>query len=239
MIPTYWVRPWRSLPTTPGMHRWVWDLRYAPPEVPERGYPINAVPHDTPRSPQGPLVVPGTYTVRLTVGEQTLTAPLAVTMDPRVTTSAEGLAEQLAVERMLARRLPEVDRGGGLGPRGPRAARGARRGGEGAPGARPRGARRAGRGHPRGHQGRGRHAHQPRHPRPRNPRRPRRLALRRRRPGRRGADRRPGRGGGAGRRDPRRDARPLARPRRRAAAAQPQAPGPRPRPRRPRERADG
>ena len=108
MIPTYWVRPWRSLPTTPGMHRWVWDLRYAPPEVAERGYPINAVPHDTPRAPQGPLVVPGTYTVRLTVGERTLTAPLEVTMDPRVSISAEGLAEQLAVERMLARRLPEA-----------------------------------------------------------------------------------------------------------------------------------
>ncbi len=108
MIPTYWVRPFRSLPTTPGMHRWVWDLRYEPPAVGSRSYPISAVPHDTPRVPQGPLVVPGSYTVRLTVGDVTRTAPLRVTMDPRVDTPAAGLARQLELERMLARRMGEV-----------------------------------------------------------------------------------------------------------------------------------
>ena len=34
--------------------------------------PISAVPHDTPRVPEGPLVVPGRYTVRLDVDGQTL-----------------------------------------------------------------------------------------------------------------------------------------------------------------------
>jgi photosystem II stability/assembly factor-like uncharacterized protein len=113
MIPTYWVRPFRALPATPGMHRWVWDLRYAPPEVAERGYPISAVPHDTPRVPEGPLVVPGTYTVRLTASGQATTAPLEVTMDPRVETSAEGLARQLELERMLAARVSEATQAAG------------------------------------------------------------------------------------------------------------------------------
>ena len=108
MIPTYWVRPFRSLPATPGMHRWVWDLRYAPPAVASRSYPISAVPHDTPRVPQGPLVLPGEYTARLTVGDVTRTAALEVTMDPRVTTPREGLARQLELERMLARRMGEA-----------------------------------------------------------------------------------------------------------------------------------
>jgi len=108
MIPTYWVRSFRSLPTTPGMHRWIWDLRYEPPAVASRSYPISAVPHDTPRVPQGPLVLPGDYTVRLTAGDVTRTAPLQVTMDPRVTTSQEGLARQLMLERMLAARMGEA-----------------------------------------------------------------------------------------------------------------------------------
>ena len=107
MIPTYWVRPFRALPTTPGMHRWVWDLRTTAPEVEERSYPISAVPNDTPRVPQGPLVLPGTYTVRLSVDGETRTAPLRVTMDPRIDTPASGLAEQLAVEQQLAGLITE------------------------------------------------------------------------------------------------------------------------------------
>jgi len=66
------------------------------------------VPHDTPRVPQGPLVLPGDYTVRLTVGDVTRTASLRVTMDPRVTTSQADLARQLIQERTLSRRLGEA-----------------------------------------------------------------------------------------------------------------------------------
>ncbi len=105
MIPTYWVRPFRSLPATPGMHRWVWDLREAPPAVETRSYPIAAIPHDTPRVPLGPLVLPGRYAVRLTAGGAVRTAPLEVRMDPRVDTSPEGLARQLELERRLAARM--------------------------------------------------------------------------------------------------------------------------------------
>jgi len=100
-VPTYWVRPPATLSTAPGMHRFVWDLRATPPESTGYGYPISAVAHDTPREPLGPNVQPGRYTVRLTAGGQTVTAPLMVLMDPRVTTPAAGLRQQYEVESHL------------------------------------------------------------------------------------------------------------------------------------------
>jgi photosystem II stability/assembly factor-like uncharacterized protein len=90
--PTYWVRPPRVLPNKAGMQRWVWDLRYAPPEGFPRSYPISAIYRDTPSQPEGPLASPGEYQVRLTVDGRSLTEPLVVKMDPRVTTPPEGVA---------------------------------------------------------------------------------------------------------------------------------------------------
>jgi hypothetical protein len=58
--------PARVLPADGGLHRWVWDLHGAPPESLRHEYPIAAVPHDTPRLPQGPRALPGVYTVKLT-----------------------------------------------------------------------------------------------------------------------------------------------------------------------------
>ena len=96
-VPDYWLRPPQVLATEPGMHRFVWDLRYPPPVVLDYGYPIAAVVHDTPREPRGPWVVPGQYTVRLTVGGREYTQPLTVRMDPRVTTTPAALAPRKAV----------------------------------------------------------------------------------------------------------------------------------------------
>jgi photosystem II stability/assembly factor-like uncharacterized protein len=106
-IPTYWVRMPRILSNTPGMHRFVWDLRETPPQSSEYGYPISAVPHDTPREPSGPLVLPGRYTVRLTAQGKTLTAPLNVIMDPRVLTPPAGLRQQYEVESRLLAMIDE------------------------------------------------------------------------------------------------------------------------------------
>ena len=52
--------------------------------------------------PVGPSVLPGRYTVRLTVNGQTQTQPLVVTMDPRVTTSQAELQRQFALSTKLA-----------------------------------------------------------------------------------------------------------------------------------------
>jgi photosystem II stability/assembly factor-like uncharacterized protein len=107
LIPPYWIKPPQVLPARSGMHRWVWDLRYAAPVAMTHGYPISAVPHATPRQPQGPLAVAGNYRVRLTVDGQRLEASLVLKPNPRVTTSAEALARQLNLATRLAALLTQ------------------------------------------------------------------------------------------------------------------------------------
>ncbi len=102
-IPVWWVRAPRILPADAGLHRWVWDLHGATPQSLRHGYPIAAVPHETPRLPLGPAALPGVYTVKLTVDGHSYTAPLTVKMDPRVKVSAADLAQQDQAEKQLAR----------------------------------------------------------------------------------------------------------------------------------------
>ncbi len=103
LIPLYWLQMPQTLPADAGMHRWVWDMRATPPTATRYEYPISAVPHRTPRTPQGPLVLPGTYTVRLTAGGTVLTAPLVIRMDPRVKASPADLIAMHTAESKLAR----------------------------------------------------------------------------------------------------------------------------------------
>ncbi len=103
-VPTYWVRQPTTLSADKGMHRFVWDLHYPPPEAIEHDYPISAIYMDTPRLPLGPAALPGVYTVKLTANGKSSTQPLAVTMDPRVKTSPLGLAQQFR----LATRLTDM-----------------------------------------------------------------------------------------------------------------------------------
>jgi hypothetical protein len=113
-IPDYWIRPWRPLPATAGLHRFVWDLHYPRPAAAEFSYPISAIPHDTPAEPRGAWALPGTYTVRLTVDGRTVSQPLRVKMDPRVTTPADGLQAQfdrsMETAREMARTLDALHR---------------------------------------------------------------------------------------------------------------------------------
>jgi len=102
VIPPYWVRRSKAPSTEAGMHRWVWDLHYSTPRATHYVYPISAVPHDTPRVPQGPLALPGTYTVRLTVGGQSYDAPLTVKIDPRVKAPLGELQRQFEMQVRLA-----------------------------------------------------------------------------------------------------------------------------------------
>jgi photosystem II stability/assembly factor-like uncharacterized protein len=106
-IPDYWIRPPLRLSTQAGLHRFVWDLRERTPAVLHFTYPIAAVYRNTPRVPRGPWVLPGTYSVRLTVDGQTFAKPLTVRMDPRVETAAEDLAVQHDVSMRLCAVLEE------------------------------------------------------------------------------------------------------------------------------------
>jgi photosystem II stability/assembly factor-like uncharacterized protein len=92
--PAYWFRPPAIPVAAAGMHRFVWDLRYTPPDAPRGSYPMTAVYHDTPREPRGPIALPGEYTVKLTVNGKSFTQPLTVKMDPRVKTLPAALKQQ-------------------------------------------------------------------------------------------------------------------------------------------------
>jgi hypothetical protein len=104
-IPDYWIRPSRPLSAEPGLHRFVWDLRHPPPAVLSFGYPIAAIHGDTPRTPAGPWVMPGEYTVRLTADGRVQAQPLAVRMDPRVKTPEADLRRQLDLSLAVAEAL--------------------------------------------------------------------------------------------------------------------------------------
>ncbi|MHB1838871.1 MAG: WD40/YVTN/BNR-like repeat-containing protein [Acidobacteriaceae bacterium] len=99
LIPAYWPKMHGPLPTTAGMHRWVWDLRATAPTATNYSYPIAAVPHRT------PLVVPGTYTVRLTADGKSETQLLLVKMDPRVRMSQAELEALHTAQATMAASL--------------------------------------------------------------------------------------------------------------------------------------
>ncbi len=71
--------------TARGVNRVVWDLRHEPL--------ASAAPDDAPewrqQADDGPLVVPATYTVRLSVGDTTLEQTVEVEEDPRLDVSTE------------------------------------------------------------------------------------------------------------------------------------------------------
>jgi photosystem II stability/assembly factor-like uncharacterized protein len=96
-VPTYWIRPPQILPARAGMQRFIWDLHYPEPKARSHEYPISAIYRDTPRGPLGPSVLPGDYTVKLTVEGRTLARPLKVEIDPRIKTPRAGLEQQFAL----------------------------------------------------------------------------------------------------------------------------------------------
>ncbi len=61
-VPACWIRPPQVLSAAAGMHRFIWDVHYAPPKVASFSYPIAATPHNTARVPAGPWAMPGTFT---------------------------------------------------------------------------------------------------------------------------------------------------------------------------------
>src|SRR5437867_1326359 len=97
-IPMYWVRPEQMLSAEPGMHRFVWNLHYPPPDALEHEFPISAIYRDTPRYPLGGWVLPGAYTAKLSSGSWSFTKTFSVEMDPRIKTPYIALHKQFEME---------------------------------------------------------------------------------------------------------------------------------------------
>jgi photosystem II stability/assembly factor-like uncharacterized protein len=115
-VPSYWFGVVEKLSKSAGLHRFVWDLRYAPPkplpysfggnllEYTEYTLADHAIPGNTPREqPQGALAVPGNYTVVLSVGGQVLRQNLTIELDPRIHVPTADLQAQLDLEQQIAR----------------------------------------------------------------------------------------------------------------------------------------
>ncbi|HET6840823.1 MAG TPA: hypothetical protein VFK06_03935 [Candidatus Angelobacter sp.] len=109
-FPAYWFRPPLPLVAEAGMHRFVWDLRYTAPSVPQHGYSMATVfGQNVPSEPEGPQALPGSYTLRLTVDGKSYTQPLKLIMDPRVPTSPRDLEKQFALETRISQALGQAN----------------------------------------------------------------------------------------------------------------------------------
>ena len=123
-VPDFWLAPPAVLPKNAGINRFVWDLRYPDPEqllYTYYGVHVNyfeytladhAIPHNTPwHEPQGPMVVPGRYEVRLTAGGQEYRQPIIVKLDPRLKVTTAELRQQLGLAQKIAAHMSATYQG--------------------------------------------------------------------------------------------------------------------------------
>jgi photosystem II stability/assembly factor-like uncharacterized protein len=96
-------KPEKEIKPEAGLNRFVWDLRYDEADrVP--GYFL----WEYNDGAKGPLAAPGKYQVRLTAAGKSLTAPLEVKIDPRVTISQGDLEKQFKLELDIREQLNRV-----------------------------------------------------------------------------------------------------------------------------------
>jgi len=87
-----------AVPARAGANRFVWNLR-APDAKKAKDIVVDE------GMIEGPIVPPGRYSVKVTVGGQTYTQPFTVVNDPRVTTSPADLAAQYALALQIHERI--------------------------------------------------------------------------------------------------------------------------------------
>ncbi len=87
-----WIEPQQPPPATPGMHRFFWSLRYA----------SEAADEDD-ATGDGVWAPPGTYRVELQAGGTTLSRPLVVAPDPRVSVTRDAYVRQFELARRVDR----------------------------------------------------------------------------------------------------------------------------------------
>lgn len=90
-----------NVPTEVGLNRFIWDMRY-PDARKVEGYVASE------GVLSGPVVAPGTYHVRLTVGDSELVEPFEVQQDPRVRAAREDLEAQCSLHLKIRDKLSET-----------------------------------------------------------------------------------------------------------------------------------
>ena len=99
--PNFWLAGQQPLPKVRGLNRVSWDLRSDNPPAFSHTFEINANPGLTPASPLGPLVPPGTYTLRLTVAGKTYSAPVTVVNDARSPAATADVQVQYGLQAKI------------------------------------------------------------------------------------------------------------------------------------------
>jgi photosystem II stability/assembly factor-like uncharacterized protein len=89
-------------PAQAGMNQFIWDFHY-PDATTFPGLIMWA------GSTRGPLIVPGTYTVRLTVGDKTQSQQFVVNNDPRLKTTPAEFSAQLSLSLQVRDKLSQVN----------------------------------------------------------------------------------------------------------------------------------
>jgi hypothetical protein len=84
-----WLPKPSMLETSPGMHRYIWDMRWG-----SSGTEGAIDDEDGWGAPRPPRIAPGDYTLKLTIDGKSFTQPLKVTMDPRSPATPQILAQQ-------------------------------------------------------------------------------------------------------------------------------------------------
>jgi photosystem II stability/assembly factor-like uncharacterized protein len=96
LYPHYWLATpeSRALSTNVGLNRINWNLYYDDPPALRHDLEnqMNMTPGSTTPGPHGPQVIPGVYTLKLTVDGQVYTSKVTVINDPRVSQSPEVMA---------------------------------------------------------------------------------------------------------------------------------------------------
>jgi hypothetical protein len=105
-IPAYWTVPPPVFSAAAGMHRWTWDVHYAPTEGAAGGRGGGGGGFGG--GGGGIWALPGTYTVKLTVDGTSYSQPLTVKMDPHVKTTPGELQQQYDVGQQVAAKAAEV-----------------------------------------------------------------------------------------------------------------------------------
>src|SRR6185437_2004630 len=101
-----WLKPEPRLAASPGMHRFVWNLRRERPRAMSYEYSIRAIfGEDTPTEVEGAFALPGRYTVELKTAGGAYRMPLTVRLDPRVHASEADLVALDRFTRALDRDL--------------------------------------------------------------------------------------------------------------------------------------
>lgn len=97
-IAMQWVHDAAPLPAEAGMHRFVWDLHYAPSMSSRRSR----------SAPSGVWALPGNYAVTLTANGKTSSQSLTVKIDPRISTPQDALRQEFVAASRVAEQLRQV-----------------------------------------------------------------------------------------------------------------------------------